>query len=204
MVVAHPDDETLWAGGTILSHPSWNWTIVTLCRASDPDRAPRFQKALHELGAAGSMADLDDGPDQFPLDPSLVQRTIVDLLPSGHFDLLITHDPAGEYTRHLRHEEAGRAAIALWQAGTVAADELWTFAYEDGGRQYVPRAIESAAVHTALAEPLWQRKFDIITQVYGFAADAFEARTTPRSEAFWRFTDRLAAQRWAQQGGGRA
>jgi LmbE family N-acetylglucosaminyl deacetylase len=23
IIVAHPDDETLWAGGTILNHPYW-------------------------------------------------------------------------------------------------------------------------------------------------------------------------------------
>ena len=35
VIVAHPCDETLWAGGTILSQPAWNWFIATLCRASD-------------------------------------------------------------------------------------------------------------------------------------------------------------------------
>ena len=41
VIVAHPDDETLWAGGTILSHPSWQWFIVCLCRGSDKDRGLR-------------------------------------------------------------------------------------------------------------------------------------------------------------------
>ena len=40
LIVAHPDDETLWAGGTILSHPAWDCFIVCLCRGSDPERAP--------------------------------------------------------------------------------------------------------------------------------------------------------------------
>jgi LmbE family N-acetylglucosaminyl deacetylase len=204
VLVAHPDDETLWAGGTILSHPSWNWYIVSLCRASDPDRAPRFYQALHELGAAGTMGDLDDGPEQTPLDTLLVQRIILGLLPPGRPDLLITHDPGGEYTRHRRHEETARAAIALWDTGRLAADELWTFAYEDGGRQYLPRPVGSAAIHMALPEPVWQHKFAIITRTYGFPEDGFEARTTPRSEAFWRFTQRAEAARWAEQGGGRA
>ncbi len=203
MLVAHPDDETLWAGGTILSHSSWNWYIATLCRASDPDRAPRFHQALHELGAAGVMGDLDDGPEQSPLPSSLVQRTILDLLPPEHLDLLITHDPAGEYTRHLRHEEAARAAISLWQAGRIAADELWTFAYEDGGKQYLPRPVESAAIQVRLPGPLWERKYAIIARIYGFPVDGFEARTTPHAEAFWRFTDRDEAARWAEQGGGK-
>ena len=68
VIVAHPDDETLWAGGTILTHPGINWVILTLCRKSDPDRAPRFFKAIEQFGAKGLMADLDDGPDQKPLE----------------------------------------------------------------------------------------------------------------------------------------
>jgi LmbE family N-acetylglucosaminyl deacetylase len=29
IIVAHPDDETLWAGGTILNHPSWKCFIIS-------------------------------------------------------------------------------------------------------------------------------------------------------------------------------
>jgi hypothetical protein len=149
------------------------------------------------------MGNLDDGPAQSPLDPPLVEHTILGLLPPQRFDLLITHDLAGEYTRHLRHEETARAVIALWDTTRLAADELWTFAYEDGGKAHLPRAIGSAAIRTTLSEPLWQHKYAIITQVYGFPADGFEARTTPRTEAFWRFTERAQARRGAEQGGGR-
>ena len=113
VIVAHPDDETLWAGGTILSQPAWSWFIATLCRASDGDRAPRFFQALKALGADGKMRDLDDGPEQKPLPDSEVQETILQLLPQEHFDLIISHSPAGEYTRHLRHEEIGKAVIML-------------------------------------------------------------------------------------------
>ena len=37
VIVAHPDDETLWAGGTILNHPSWHWFVACLCRGNDQD-----------------------------------------------------------------------------------------------------------------------------------------------------------------------
>jgi LmbE family N-acetylglucosaminyl deacetylase len=109
VIVAHPDDETLWSGGLILAHSDWDWTVVTLCRAGDPDRAPRFFRVLQHLGATGGMGDLDDGPDQLALDQSLIQDTILSLLPTSHFDLLVTHGPRGEYTRHRRHEEVKMA-----------------------------------------------------------------------------------------------
>jgi LmbE family N-acetylglucosaminyl deacetylase len=187
VIVAHPDDETLWAGGTILMHPECEWTIVTLCRKSDQDRAPRFLQAIEELNAAGAMGDLDDGPEQKPLTSRDVQHVILQNLPSNKFDLIITHGLHGEYTRHLRHEETARAAMALWKNNRLFAGQIWRFAYEDGSRKYLPRAVEDADMHVRLPEDIWQKKYDIITNIYGFSPDSFEARTTPREEAFWCF-----------------
>ncbi len=85
VIVAHPDDETLWAGGTILSHPSWQCFIVCLCRGSDNDRAPRFYNALKDLKSEGIMGDLDDGPDQMPLNEKEVEQAILDIITSQTF-----------------------------------------------------------------------------------------------------------------------
>jgi len=67
VIVAHPDDETLWSAGTILLHPELNWTVLTLCRQSDPDRSKKFYRAMIDLHAKGRMGDLDDGPQQHPI-----------------------------------------------------------------------------------------------------------------------------------------
>lgn len=201
IIVAHPDDETLWAGGTILSNPSWKWFVVCLCRGSDEGRAPRFFRALKVLEAEGTIGDLDDGPGQIPLADEAVERAILDLLPPERFDLLITHNPTGEYTKHLRHEETNKAVTRLWNAGEISASELWTFAYEDGNKAYYPRPVESAPVFLTLSNLIWIRKYRIITEIYGFGKDGWEARTTPLKEAFWQFSNPAEARKWLDHGG---
>jgi len=199
VIVAHPDDETLWAGGTILSHPGWHWFIACLCRGSDNDRAPKFFKALQILGSEGAMDDLDDGPEQKPLDENELEQTILQLLPSRHFDLIISHNPGGEYSWHIRHEEVSKAVIKLWHAGRISANELWTFAYEDGEKKYCPRPIESAGFYHVLTKQIWLKKYSIITETYGFEINSFEAETTPRAESFWQFQNPDDAQKWGDQ-----
>jgi LmbE family N-acetylglucosaminyl deacetylase len=189
LIVAHPDDETLWAGGTILSHPAWQCFIVSLCRGSDKDRSPKFYKALKILHSQGVMGDLDDGPEQKPLDEKHIENAILDLLPVHHFDLIISHSPAGEYTRHLRHEEVGKTVIKLWQSGLITAHELCTFAYEDGHKEYFPKAVENTDVYLKLSKEIWSIKYSIITETYGFAKDSWEANTTPKIESFRKYTN---------------
>ena len=196
VTVAHPDDETLWSGGTILSHPAWQWFIVCLSRKNDEDRAFRFYNALRILKSEGIMGSLDDGPEQKPILENEVEQAILNLLPAKHFDLIISHNPTGEYTRHLRHEETGKAVIKLWSAGKISTNELWTFAYTDDNKKHYPVAVENASIYRILTKRIWLRKYSIITETYGFEKSGFEAETTPRAESFWQFTDPRDAKKW--------
>src|SRR5690606_15263811 len=98
VIVAHPDDETLWSGGTILGHPEWQWLVVSLCRKSDKEREAKFYQAMTRLGADGTMGDLDDGPDQSPQKIQEVAQIVLDLLQVPSFDLMIIHSHQAEYT----------------------------------------------------------------------------------------------------------
>jgi hypothetical protein len=174
----------LWVGGTILNNPLWECFVVCLCRKNDEDRAPKFYNALKILHADGIMGDLDDGPDQNPLEESVVEQTILSLLPSKHFDLMITHNPKGEYTKHLRHEETSKAVIKLCNNATIDTNKLWAFAYEDGNKKYYPKAAKNATSYFILSKEIWLKKYSIITDTYGFSEDSWEAKTTPKKEAF--------------------
>ncbi len=188
IIVAHPDDETLWTGGTILNNPSWQCFIVCLCRKSDIERAHKFSEALKIFKAEGIMGDLDDGPEQNPLESEEVEQSILRLLPPKHYDLIITHNPTGEYTRHLRHEEVSQAVIRLCDNSKILTTELWLFAYEDGNKAYYPQPLENATFYNILSKQIWQIKYAIMTETYGFEESSWEAITTPLAEAFWKFT----------------
>ena len=201
MIVAHPDDETLWAGGLILRHPSWDWFVGCLCRRDDEDRSPKFIATLKALHAEGAMGDLDDGPEQEPLPEAAVEEAILGLWPARRFDLILSHNPTGEYTKHLRHQEVSQAVIKLWHDGRLTTKELRTFAYEDGSQSYYPRAEKLAPISDVLPSKIWKEKYRIMTGVYGFRDDSWEACTTPKTEAFWKFSTSEQALRWLENGG---
>ncbi len=185
VIIAHPDDETLWAGGTLLLHADRCWTVVTVTRKSDRDRAAKFHRAMEHYGAAGLMGDLDDGPEQKPLHAVDIEDAILDLLPSHRYDLVLTHGWGGEYTRHRRHEEVSKAVVSLRESGRLSLGEIWMFAYQDNEGKHLPQPVQESDVYTHLPDEIWERKYRIITETYGFGPDSFEARTTPRDEAFW-------------------
>ena len=162
----------------------YNWQIMSLCRGDDPERSPRFFNALNILKAEGKMGNLNDGPEQEPLSPEEIKASVLAVTPPMEYDIIITHSPDGEYTRHRRHEEIGQAVMTLWKNNKLSARQLWLFAYEDGGGKYLPHPITSADRLTKLERIIWQKKYKIITEVYNFSVNSFEAETTPMSEAF--------------------
>ena len=103
VIVAHPDDEIIWMGGTILNNPQVEWTIFSVCRASDTDREPKFRRVSEHLGAKAIIADLDD-EDELSLQDATTEaeKIILEKLQGETFDILFTHGLNGEYG-HERH-----------------------------------------------------------------------------------------------------
>lgn len=138
MVVAHPDDETMWGGSLPIRYPG-DWFIVccTVPRR-DPERALLFENACKKLGAESFCLPLQEPP---------ASGTIQDIyLPAGDFDLVVTHGAEGEYG-HLHHKQVHHLVTSAIQDTPIL-----TFGYGKGDIKITLDMIEYQKKLNALKE----------------------------------------------------
>jgi len=186
VVVAHPDDEIIWAGGTVLQNLGWEWTVFSLCRADDEDRSGKFKSVCATLGLVGFMSDLDDGAPLKPIDPQKeIGDRIIPIAGDRDWDLCLTHGENGEYG-HQRHREVHDEVLRLFHCGIVKCGELWTFAYQCSERSGACRAAQGADIIVELTGTQLAEKKRIVRDQYGYSGDSFEVKACISPEAFRR------------------
>jgi hypothetical protein len=189
VIVAHPDDEVIWAGGLILRQHNWDWTVFCLCRGDDTDRRPKFDAVCDLLGVTGVISDLNDGNPPAAITPDNdVCPRILDAVGQTPWDICLTHGNNGEYG-HLRHRQTHEAALGLLRNGLLDCGELWTFAYECESPSGRCRPADWADEEIELTQREWTEKRRIVRDVYGYPETGFEVMACIRTEAFscrWR------------------
>lgn len=189
IVVAHPDDETIWMGGTILKFSAKggeniNWTIFSLCRGDDPDRAPKFRKACKFYGARAVMSDLEDeGIMNVRESTPEIEKRIKQEIGRKRFTYLFTHRYNGEYG-HPRHKGANRAVKNLIAENQLRADRVFSFGYTVPPGNDLPLPDENADYEVRLDNAVFNQKKNLIEKIYGFNKDSFEYRSAGFRETF--------------------
>ncbi|WP_330290685.1 PIG-L deacetylase family protein [Streptomyces sp. NBC_00576] len=159
-VFAHPDDESLSAGGTLARHATAHarTAVVTATWAADTRRATELAEALRILGVgAPRMLGYADsrvppsapGRQRFldaPVDEAVGQ--LVAHIREFRPEVVVTHDVYGGLTGHEDHVHTHRVTLLAVQAAGL--ERL----YPDAGEPWQPSALY-LATHPHSAIPVW-------------------------------------------------
>jgi LmbE family N-acetylglucosaminyl deacetylase len=220
VIVAHPDDETIWMGGLMLRHPDWAWRIISLSRGDDPDRAPKFRMAVRVYGATSAISDLDDSPILASLSQDL--HEIKDRIreTSSKFQIPSSKTQIPDSKFQVRNPTPGT------RHPTPETGNLYDMVFTHGAHGEYERHLRHEQVHRVVKEMLadgelhgdlvyfayadsntapdaeiiitlhpeeYASKQRVIREIYGFADGQFETQSAGRVEAF-RFESRNLSQ----------
>lgn len=179
-IVAHPDDETIWMGGTIRKNSDWGWTILSLCRRDDKDRAPRFRKVCKYLKATPIMENLDDETEGH-IKQKEVTKKVLEALPKTNYDYIFTHGGNGEYG-HARHIDVHKAIKKLIKLKHLSCNKLFFFSINNNnGKISSPK--EGDLVNK-LSQSLFKQKIKIMQNLYGFDPKGIDISYCQQTEVF--------------------
>jgi len=183
-IVAHPDDETIWMGGTMLGLKDIKWTIFSLCRKEDPDRAPKFKKACRQYRALGIISDLEDeGIMSIKQSLPEIEKRILKELKKKNFTYIFTHGYNGEYG-HKRHIGVHRVVKGLVKIKKIKCNKLFFFAYKLNSQKRIENPLKHNFAFN-LDNNLLRRKKNIIKEIYGFSQKSFENVSCLGKETFY-------------------
>jgi LmbE family N-acetylglucosaminyl deacetylase len=186
VIVAHPDDETIWMGGTMAKYKKIKWTIFSLCRASDRDRAPKFLKVCRYFNAKAIIADLED-EDKMTLAGSIpaIEALIRDNIKDKTFDFIFTHGTNGEYG-HKRHLGVNRAVNNLIKEKFLKPKAVFYFNYKKANqKEFSPLVCKSDSdILLKLSAKEVVDKKKVVSDIYGFDPKGIDVSYCTNPEAF--------------------
>jgi len=180
VIVAHPDDETIWMGGTLLSNVNnWDLTIISLCRRGDKDRAPKFKKVCRIFKAKCFMSDLEDEKLNDISTSEVIK--LIKKYSNKAYDYIFTHGKNGEYG-HKRHIDVNKAVLEMLKKKMLSCKKIFFFSYvKKRGFCYANKNSDN---FIKLSSNQLKKKKNLILSVYGFRKNSFEDICCRNAEAF--------------------
>lgn len=186
VVVAHPDDETIWLGGTILLNEEVRWTIFCLSRKSDNDRRPKFARACARLGARAIMTDLDD-TGKFSVNEMIprIKRLLNKELKNKSFDYCFGHGKNGEYG-HKSHIGAHQALKDWNPYEKLKCRQFLVFNYKKAKKGASPGMIikKDSDYYTELPAKIFKEKKIIQSEIHGYPWNGIDNSLCTKKEGF--------------------
>ena len=113
MIVAHPDDETIWGGAHLMKG---NYTVLCITNGNNKKRKAEFNQVMKKAGSKGmilSFPDKTNGKrDNWKSCKKEIKNKIKKVIDSKDWDEIITHNPNGEYG-HIHHKMVSKFVTNL-------------------------------------------------------------------------------------------
>jgi LmbE family N-acetylglucosaminyl deacetylase len=118
MIVAHPDDESLFGGEALTS--SRDWTVVCATNGTNEQRRREFAGAMSSIGANYTILGHFDHLESGNFSNRLAEQ-LEELLDEFSYEMIVTHNERGEYghpqhraLHHIVRRLAGRRALYVF------------------------------------------------------------------------------------------
>lgn len=104
MIVAHPDDETIWGGMHLIKD---KYLVICLTNGDNKTRAQEFNDVIKQTDDLGIILDYPDKTngkrDNWSNSQKNIKNDLNYLLQKQSFSKIVTHNPSGEYG-HQHHK----------------------------------------------------------------------------------------------------
>lgn len=104
MIIAHPDDETIWGGDHIMKE---KYFIVCITNGDHQERVNEFEAVMKKTGNPYLMLHYPDKTngkrDNWDNVKAAIQKDLNTVISYKEWDYIVTHNPDGEYG-HIHHK----------------------------------------------------------------------------------------------------
>lgn len=136
MIVAHPDDETLWGGSHLIDD---NYLVVCITCGTSRTRVEEFKKALSISKDAYIMLSYPDKTknkrDDWSLVYSSIEKDLEKIMKLKKWNIIVTHNIDGEYG-HIHHKMTHNIVKSIYDKKEFSGD-LFFF-----GKYYTKKNID--------------------------------------------------------------
>ena len=188
MIVAHPDDETIWGGGHLLQDKG-RYLVVCITAGTDPVRDDELRNAMAICDAQYlqlGFPDLDamNKQDRWKTVGIDIRATLANIMTAKAWETIVTHNPRGEYG-HRHHKMTSRFVTSIFKR-KIRHGDLYYF-----GVYYKPRHSKKLGRHQPLPD-------DIVAVKTGKMLPVYASQSGPRKsyEHMFRYEDWLRHDRW--------